>query len=51
MEKVAQLLHQTGVNGVLIPDHVPGEGLGGNNTAYTIGYMRAACTERHAAQG
>jgi len=42
MEKVARLLHQTGVNGVMIPDHVPGEGLRGNNTAYTIGYMRAA---------
>ena len=42
MEKVARLLHQNGVNGVLIPDHVPGEELRGNNTAYTIGYMRAA---------
>jgi hypothetical protein len=25
----------------MIPDHVPGEGLIGPNTAYTIGYMRA----------
>ena len=40
MEKVAQLLHQTGVNGVLIPDHVPGVG-DKTTTAYTIGYMRA----------
>jgi len=41
MENVARLLHKTDVNGVMIPDHVPGEGLRGNNTAYTIGYMRA----------
>jgi mannonate dehydratase len=42
MEKVARLLQESGFNGVMIPDHVPGEGLTGNNTAYTIGYMRAA---------
>ncbi len=42
MERVAQLLHETGMKGVLIPDHVPGEGLRGNNTAFTVGYMRAA---------
>lgn len=41
MERVAQLLHHNGAKGVMIPDHVPSEGLRGNNTAYTIGYMRA----------
>ncbi len=47
MEKVARLLDETGFNGVMIPDHVPGEGLRGENTAYTIGYMRAAVQQEH----
>jgi len=42
MDKVARRLNKAGVNAVAIPDHVPGEGLIGNITAYTIGYMRSA---------
>ena len=42
MHEVARLLHESNFNGVMIPDHVPGEGLRGDNTAFTIGYMRSA---------
>jgi len=41
MKKAAALLREHNVNAVLIPDHVPAEGLRGPHTAYTIGYMRA----------
>lgn len=41
MYRVMQLLRETGFRGVLIPDHVPGEGVRGPGTAYTVGYMRA----------
>jgi mannonate dehydratase len=41
MAEVMWALHRTGFDGVLLPDHVPGGGLDGPHTAYTIGYMRA----------
>jgi mannonate dehydratase len=40
MYEVMRALREVGFDGVLIPDHVPGDG-DGRNTAYTIGYMRA----------
>lgn len=39
MYRVLQALHGVGFRGALLPDHVPGDGT--DNTAYTIGYMRA----------
>ncbi|HZO90676.1 MAG TPA: mannonate dehydratase [Chthonomonadaceae bacterium] len=41
MYEVMKALHRVGFDGVLLPDHVPGDGLEGIHTAYTIGYMRA----------
>ncbi len=41
MHAVMTALHHVGFDGVLIPDHVPGDGADKTNTAYTIGYMRA----------
>lgn len=41
MYQVARALRDANFNGVMIPDHVPAEGLRGVNTACTIGYMRA----------
>ncbi|MBM3848295.1 MAG: D-mannonate dehydratase, partial [Verrucomicrobia bacterium] len=41
MYQVMKTLKEHRFNGVMIPDHVPGEGLRGINTAYTIGYMKA----------
>jgi mannonate dehydratase len=38
MYEVLRALHETGFDGVLLPDHVPG---GREHTAYTIGYMKA----------
>lgn len=38
MYRVLQGLHETGFDGALLPDHVPGDGA---TTAYTLGYMRA----------
>jgi mannonate dehydratase len=41
MYRVMKGLHRVGFDGVLLPDHVPGDGTDRGNTAYTIGYMRA----------
>ena len=41
MYEVMKALREVDFDGVLIPDHVPGDGLDKTNTAYTIGYMRA----------
>lgn len=41
MYRVMQVLREVNYQGVIMPDHVPGEGLRGINTAYTLGYMRA----------
>jgi mannonate dehydratase len=41
MYDVMRALRDVDFDGVLIPDHVPGEGGDQTNTAYTIGYMRA----------
>lgn len=38
---VMKALQRVRFDGVLIPDHVPGDGADRTNTAYTIGYMRA----------
>ena len=38
MHRVIEGLHRTGFDGVLLPDHVPGDG---RHAAYTLGYMRA----------
>lgn len=38
MHRVMAALHKVGFDGILLPDHVPGDG---KNAAYTIGYMRA----------
>src|SRR4051794_16687950 len=48
MARVAALLKENRVNAVLIPDHVPSEGLRGPHTAYTIGYMRVVVNRSHA---
>jgi len=41
MHAVMTALEAVGFDGVLIPDHVPGDGADKTNSAYTIGYMRA----------
>ena len=41
MYEVMRGLRDVNFDGVLIPDHVPGDGTDKTNTAYTIGYMRA----------
>jgi mannonate dehydratase len=41
MVEVMEALRRVGFDGILLPDHVPGDGLEGKHTAYTIGYMRA----------
>jgi len=41
MHAVMTSLRDVGFDGVLIPDHVPGDGADKTNAAYTIGYMRA----------
>lgn len=41
MHKVLKTLRENNFSSVMIPDHVPGEGFRGINSAYTIGYMRA----------
>ena len=41
MGRVMKMLTEVKFQGVMIPDHVPGDGLRGVTTAYTIGYMRA----------
>lgn len=38
MHRVIEGLHRTGFDGILLPDHVPGDG---RHAAYTLGYMRA----------
>ena len=38
MHRVMEGLHRTGFDGILLPDHVPGDG---RHAAYTLGYMRA----------
>lgn len=42
MFDVMKALRDVDFDGVLIPDHIPGDGADKANTAYTIGYMRAA---------
>ena len=42
MHRVVEALHRTGFDGVLLPDHVPGDE---RQAAYTIGYMRAVRKE------
>ena len=41
MPRLMRTLHEVGFDGVVIPDHVPGEALRGEHTAYTIGYLKA----------
>lgn len=41
MYEVMRALRKVDFDGVLIPDHVPGDGPEKRQTAYTIGYMRA----------
>ncbi len=41
MYEVMRALRDVNFDGVLIPDHVPGDGSDKTNSAYTIGYMRA----------
>jgi mannonate dehydratase len=52
MYRVMKALRRVRFNGVLLPDHVPGDGADKSNTAYTVGYMRAirnrVCAEEEA---
>ncbi len=41
MYKVMRALREVNFDGVIIPDHVPGENGRGVNTSYIIGYMKA----------
>lgn len=41
MYAIMRALRDVNFDGVLIPDHVPGDGTDKTNSAYTIGYMRA----------
>ena len=41
MYRVMKALDRVKFDGILLPDHVPGDGADKSNTAYTIGYMRA----------
>jgi mannonate dehydratase len=41
MFQVMQALKKVNFKGIVIPDHVPGGGYRGANTAYTLGYMKA----------
>jgi mannonate dehydratase len=50
MYRVLKALQRVGFDGVLLPDHVPGDGADRSNTAYTLGYMRAM-RERVGAEG
>lgn len=51
MHQVLRTLRENRFNGVTIPDHVPGDGLRGINTAYTIGYMKALLDRVNAEAG
>ncbi len=50
MYDVMRALRDVNFDGVLIPDHVPGDGTDKSNTAYTIGYMRATRNRVYAEQ-
>jgi mannonate dehydratase len=41
MYRVMKALKRVQFDGVLLPDHVPGDGADKTNSAYTLGYMRA----------
>jgi mannonate dehydratase len=49
MYAVMLALQRVGFDGVLLPDHIPGDGGCGIHAAYTIGYMRALRDRVHAA--
>jgi mannonate dehydratase len=56
MYRVMKALSRVGFNGVLLPDHIPGDGTDTSMAAYTLGYMRAVrdrvrCEAEQAAGG